>query len=88
MLKNGKKPLKILEAFLQLDGVEEFIKKCNVPKVDGNINPLQLEIEDFKILVEMLEEYSELKSVGAKSNRRQIEQWETKIQVVCIEITC
>ena len=75
-----KKPLKILEAFLQLDGVEEFIKKCNVPKVDGNINPLQLEIEDFKILVEMLEEYSELKSVGAKSNRRQIEQWETKFR--------
>ena len=34
-----KKPLEILEAFLQLDGAEEFIKKCQgVRKVDGNIS--------------------------------------------------
>ena len=72
-----KKPLKTLEAFLQLDGAEEFIKKCGVPKVDGDISPLQLEIEEFKVLVEVLEEYSELKS---KPSKQQIEQWETKFK--------
>ena len=72
-----KKPLETLEAFLQLDGAEEFIKKCGVPKVDGNISPLQLEIEEFKVLVEVLEEYSELKS---KPSKQQIEQWETKFK--------
>ena len=34
-----KKPLETLEAFLQLDGAEEFTKKCGVPKVDGNNKP-------------------------------------------------
>ena len=72
-----KKPLKTLEAFLQLDGAEEFIKKCGIPKVDGDISPLQLEIEEFKVLVEVLEEYSELKS---KPSKHQIEQWETKFK--------
>ena len=72
-----KKPLKTLEAFLQLDGAEEFIQKCGVPKVDGSINPLQLEIEEFKFLVEILEEYNELKS---KPSKQQIEQWETKFK--------
>ena len=75
-----KKPLEILEAFLQLDGAEEFIKKCGVPKVDGSISPLQLEIDEFKTLVEVLEEYSELKSVGVKPSRQQVEQWETKFK--------
>ena len=72
-----KKPLKTLEAFLQLDGAEEFIQKRGVPKVDGSINPLQLEIEEFKILVEVLEEYSELKS---KPSKQHVEQWETKFK--------
>lgn len=75
-----KKPLKTLEAFLQLDGAEEFIKKCDVPKVDGNISPLQLEIEEFKILVEVLKEYSELKSAGVKPSKERIEQWEAKFE--------
>ena len=72
-----KKPLKTLEAFLQLDGAEEFIQKCGVSKVDGSISPLQLEIEEFKVLVEVLEEYHELKS---KPSKQQIEQWETKFK--------
>lgn len=72
-----KKPLKTLEAFLKLDGAEEFIQKCGVSKVDGSISPLQLEIEEFKVLVEVLEEYHELKS---KPSKQQIEQWETKFK--------
>ncbi len=75
-----EKPLEILEAFLQLDGAEEFIKKCGVPKVDGNIRPLRLEIEEFKTLVEVLEEYSELKSVGVKPSKERIERWEAKFK--------
>lgn len=75
-----KKPLEILEAFLQLDGAAEFIKKCGVPKVDGNISPLQLEIEEFKTLVEVLEEYSELKLVGVKPSKERIERWEAKFE--------
>ena len=75
-----KKPLKTLAAFLQLDGAEEFIQKCGVPKVDGSINSLQLEIEEFKTLVELLEEYSELKSAGLEANKQQIEQWATKFK--------
>ncbi len=81
-----KKPLKILEAFLQLDGAEEFIQKCGVPKVDGSINSLQLEIEEFKTLVELLEEYSELKSAGLEANRQQIKQWETKFKSYVLEL--
>ena len=75
-----KQPLEILEAFLQLDGAEEFIKKCGVPKVDGNISPLQLEIEEFTTLVEVLEEYSALKSVGVKPSKERIERWEAKFK--------
>lgn len=71
-----KKPLKTLEAFLQLDGAEEFIK-------NGNISPLQLEIEEFKVLVEVLEEYSELKS---KPSKQQIEQWETKFKSLILRL--
>ena len=75
-----KKPLETLEVFLQLDGAEKFIKKYSVPKVDGNIRPLQLEIEEFKTLVEVLEEYSELKSVGVKPSKERIERWESKFK--------
>ena len=75
-----KKPLEILEAFLQLDDAEEFIKKCGVRKVDGNISPLQLEIEEFKILVEVLEEYSELRLTGVNPSREEIERWEAKFK--------
>ena len=78
-----KKPLKILEAFLQLDSAEEFIKKCGVPKVDGNISSLQFEIEEFKTLVEVLEEYSELKS---KPSKQHIEQWETKFNSILLRL--
>ena len=75
-----KKPLEILETFLQLDGAEEFLKKCGVRKVDGDISPLQLEIEEFKTLVEVLKEYSELKSTGVKPSKERIEQWEAKFE--------
>ena len=81
-----KKPLEILEAFLQLDDAEEFIKKCGVRKADGNISPLQLEIEEFKILVEVLKEYSELKSAGAKPSEQQIEKWETKFNSILLRL--
>ena len=81
-----KKPLETLEAFLQLDGAEEFIKKCGVPKVDGNISPLQLEIEEFKALVEVLEEYSKLKSVGVELDREQIERWEAKFKSLMLRL--
>ena len=73
-----KKPLEILEAFLQLDGAGELIENCKVPKVDGSVRPLQREIDEFKTLVEVLREYSELKSAGVKPNGEQIEQWEAK----------
>lgn len=73
-----KKSLEILEAFLQLDGAGEFIENCKVPKVDGSVRPLQREIDEFKTLVEVLREYSELKSAGVKPNGEQIEQWEAK----------
>lgn len=75
-----KKPLEILEAFLQLDGAEEFTKKYDVHKVDGNIRPLQLEIEEFKTLVEILKEYSELKLTGVKPSKERIERWEAKFE--------
>lgn len=81
-----KRPLETLEAFLQLDGAEEFIKKCGVPKVDGNIRPLQLEIEEFKALVEVLEEYSKLKSVGVEPDREQIERWEAKFKSLVLRL--
>ena len=73
-----KKPLETLEAFLQLDGAEEFIKKCGVPKVDGNVRSLQLEIEEFKTLVEILEEYSKLKAAGIDPGQPEWEQWQAK----------
>ena len=81
-----KRPLETLEAFLQLDGAEEFIKKCGVPKVDGSVSPLQLEIEEFKILVEVLEEYSELKSDGVEPNKEQMEQWEAKFKSLILKL--
>ena len=75
-----KKPLEILEAFLQSDGAEEFIGNCKVSKVDGSVVLLQREIEEFKTLVEILKEYSELKSAGVKPDREQIEEWEVKFK--------
>ena len=81
-----KTPLKTLEMFLQLDGAEEFVQKCGVPKVEGSINSLHLEIEEFKTLVELLEEYSELKSAALEANRQQIEQWATKFKSYVLEL--
>ena len=79
-----KKPLETLEAFLQLDGAKEFIKKCGVPKVDGDIRSLQLEIEEFKTLVEVLEEYSELKLAGVELGQAQWKQWEAKFKSLAL----
>ncbi|MCY3724315.1 MAG: hypothetical protein OXG97_19040 [Candidatus Poribacteria bacterium] len=81
-----KKPLEILEAFLQLDGAEEFIKKCSVPKVDGNVRSLQLEIEEFKTLVEILEEYNKLKAAGIDPGQPQWEQWEAKFKSLILRL--
>ena len=73
-----KKPLTTLETFLQLDGAEEFIEKCGVPKVNGHIRPLRSEIEEFTNLVEILEEYSKLISTDVELSKSQLEQWEAK----------
>ncbi|RKU18322.1 hypothetical protein C6503_09750 [Candidatus Poribacteria bacterium] len=81
-----KKPLEILEAFLQLEGAEEFIASCKVPKADGSIRPLQVEIEEFSTLVEVLKEYNELRSVGVGPNREQIEQWEAKFKSIVLRL--
>ena len=81
-----KRPLETLKAFWQLDGAQKFAKKCGVPKVDGSVSPLQLEIEEFKTLVEVLEEYSELKSDGVKPNREQMEQWEAKFKSLVLRL--
>ncbi len=81
-----RKTLGILEAFLQLDGAEAFIKKCRVPKVDGDIRPLEVEIEEFKALVEILEEYNELKSSGIKPSKERIEQWEAKFKSFVLKL--
>ena len=81
-----KKPLEILEAFLQSDGAEEFIKNCKVPKVDGNVRLLKHEIEEFKALVKVLEEYSELKSNGVEPNREQMEQWEARFKSLMLRL--
>ncbi len=81
-----EKPLGILEAFLQSDGAEEFIENCKVPKVDGSVRPLKREIEEFKTLVEVLEEYGELKSDRVEPNREQMEQWEAKFKSLVLRL--
>ena len=81
-----KRPLKTLEAFLQRDGADTFIEKCRVPKVNGDIRPLKVEIEEFKALVEILEEYSELKSSGVKPSKERIEQWEVKFTSLILRL--
>lgn len=71
---------------MQRDGADTFIEKCRVPKGDGGIRPLKVEIEEFKALVEILEEYSELKSSGVKPSKERIEQWEAKFKSFLLKL--
>ena len=50
------------------------------------ISPLQLEIEEFKALVEILVEYSKLKSTGVEPDREQIERWEAKFKSLVLRL--
>ena len=46
----------------------------------------KLRLKNLQALVEILEEYSELKSSGVKPSKERIEQWEVKFTVAHIEI--
>ncbi len=81
-----KKPLETLEVFLQSEGVDEFVEKCHVPKVDGDTRPLRVEIEEFKTLVEIFEVYNKLTSVDVKPSKSQLEQWKAEFKSLLLKL--